>query len=168
MRTVGNLKVEKFLEQIIKQFPFPFTATNPFLYEASFEDILCSIKYQSKKKLLAHLYTLTLTIQFPCLSKEIVDATYLFHKQQWKYKTNPKEPLSLEKLLPFNWGSMDLYAVTYSQKDHKGILQLSIIPGSYTILVFPPLNQGITLLPDEVEFLTKLIKTLCLKEESLC
>lgn len=168
MRTVGNLKVEKFLEQIIKQFPFSFTAKKPFLYEASFEDTLCSVEYKSKKKLLAHLYTLTLTIQFPCISKDIVDATYLFHKQQWKYKTNPKESLFLDKLLPFDWKKLDLYTVTYSQKDHKGILQLSIIPGSYTILVFPPLNQGITLLPGEIEFLTKIIKTLCLKEESLC
>ena len=160
MRTIGQLKVEKFLQQQIAHFALPLTQEQPLAYRFSAENVTFSVSYDVQKKLLAQLYPLIVTYTFPVASSETIEASYKFHKKAWFAK---KQQQSLPQLAFFDPHVVDIASLSYTQCNQQGTLRFSVIPGSYQILIFPPMHQGIAFTKQEIDYFLTIYETLSKK-----
>ncbi|OCS84713.1 hypothetical protein [Caryophanon tenue] len=160
MRTIGQLKVEQFLQQQVAQFTLPLTQQQPLAYCFSTEDVTLSVSYDVQKKLLAQLYPLIVTYTFPVTSSETTEASYKFHKKAWFTK---KQQRLLPQLAFFDPHVVDIASLTYTQCNQQATLRFSVIPGSYHILIFPPMHQGIAFTKQEIAYFLSIYETLSKK-----
>lgn len=152
-KVLGELKVERFLEKLIQQLPYNIEEKEGFMYKFQQNQSLCSIGYERNKTLFTKAYHLTVNIE-----KEIQNAKsekqeirYLFHRQKWISKKDSQLLKVANKHFRWKWSEIDLEKLTLVEENKKRIFKMSILPGSFNVLLFPPLTQGIEIYPNELK-----------------
>ncbi|HWK22957.1 MAG TPA: hypothetical protein VNS08_08005 [Ureibacillus sp.] len=155
VKVLGEAKVEQFLEKLIHQLPYTMNEKKEFMYSFHHNNAICSIGYQKNKTLLSKAYQLTVKIE-----KEVQTATiekqevrYIFHRQKWTAKRESSLLKFANQHFCWNWSEIDLDSLTLIEENPKRTFKIAILPGSYNVLIFPPLTQGIELYPKELECL---------------
>ena len=162
---LGELKVKSFLESIVEQFGFPYEENEGFMYSFSLNNACCQIGYVKQDKLISKNYNLTVTIeksiqQSSSLAQEV---DYQFHKRQWRTKRYPTLGNLANTHFLMDWDQVDFSSVKIVEKDQVRKIQMEILPGSYSTLLFPPMSQGIKLFEEEVEIIKSMIEDISLK-----
>lgn len=159
---IGEVKVEQFLQAIIEKFPYEFIEKNDFMYTFQQNNSICSIGYEKQKTLFSKTYNLTIkiekTVQTENEGKE--EVRYLFHKQKWTSKKDNRLLKTANKFFRLNWSELDIEKLSILEERQKRTLKMSILPGSYNVLLFPLLIQGIEMYPQEMKCLIKWIDSI--------
>lgn len=149
MQTVSTLRAKAFFERQLGAFPFEWYKHTDFHYEVVGRN--CHFEFQAAKKWLTQLYTLSITMT-RLLDVPDSKATYHFQKKRWVGDQ------ALAEIVAIDFHELDFSSVTLVQQNGQATLQMTLIPGSYTALLLPPLKQGIPLLNHEVAFITAVIE----------
>lgn len=149
MQTLSTLRAKSFFERQLSAFPFEWHKHTDFYYEVVGHN--CHFEFQAAKKWLTQLYTLSITMTRPM---ELPDgkAVYHFQKKRWIGDQ------TLGEIVAIAFHELDFSEVMLVQKHGQATLQMTLIPGSYTALLLPPLKQGIPLLHHEIAFITSVIE----------
>lgn len=169
VKLLGEVKVESFLQSIITQFAYEQVEKEAFLYKFKLNDSMCAIGYEKQKKLFSKTYHFTVIIEkaMQNATKEKDEIRYFFHKNRWSSKKNSSLLKTANEQFLLNWSALDIESLKITETDHKRIFKMSVLPGSYTALLFPPLTQGIALHKDEIEAIKILVETMtCILDSS--
>lgn len=152
-KVLGEVKVERFLENLILQLPYKIDDKQEFMYNFQHNNSACSIGYERNKTLFSKAYHLTVKIEkkVQTAHSEKQDVHYLFHRHKWTSKKESQLLKMANRHFRWKWSEIDLVNLTLIEENHKRILKMTILPGSYHILLFPPLTQGIELYPNELK-----------------
>ncbi len=158
-KVLGEVKVARFLENLIQQLPYKIDEKQAFMYMFEQNNALCSIGYEKNKTLFSKAYHLTVKIEkeVQTAKAEKQEVRYLFHRQKWISKKESQLLKLANKHFRWKWSEIDLEHLTLSEENKKRIFKMSILPGSYNVLLFPPLTQGIELYPNELKCLVNWI-----------
>lgn len=161
VKLLGEVKVATFLNSIMAQFPYMDTVQDDFMYRFQLNNAHCSMGYTKQKRLFAKTYHFTIVIEKVIVeTSRVNEIRYIFHKNQWKSKTNSPLLKTANEQFLLNWSTLDLESLTITEIDKKRTFTMSVLPGSYTALLFPPLTQGIPLQPNEISTITNWIDTM--------
>ncbi len=160
VKLLGEIKVEKFLSSIVDQLSFENIEKKEFMYSFPLNNSICSIGYEREKKLLSKMYHLTISIETKLnhFQSEKQEVNYLFHKRRWVSRKANKLIVIANTYFSFDWSLIDFEKLNIIEEGNNRILKMTILPGSYTTLLFPPLTQGIPLLEEEIICLKNWIK----------
>lgn len=157
-QVLGEVRIHHFLENIIQRFQLNQYTKEGFLYKFHCHDALCAIGYEKQSKLFSKHYNFTIMIE-----KEIAtsntkqEVRYSFRKNCWVSK-HPNHLLQIaNSQFLFDWDVIDFSSLKIIEEENKRIFKMTILPGSYTSLLFPPLKQGIDLYEEEIKKLKLLI-----------
>ncbi|QCR31260.1 hypothetical protein [Lysinibacillus sp. SGAir0095] len=158
-RVVGEIKVERFLENLIQQLPYEMKGKQEFMYRFEQNNSMCSIGYEKNKTFFSKAYNLTVKIEKEVQSAnaEKQEVRYLFHRQKWTSKKESPLLKIANRHFRWKWNEIDLEKLTMVEEKQKRTFKMSILPGSYNVLLFPPLTQGIELYPNELKCLVNWI-----------
>jgi len=162
---LGEVKINQFLEHIVTQFNIGEFEKEEFMYKFNCNDALCAIGYERQNKLFSRNYNFTIIIEktIPTSSAAKQEVNYSFRKKCWVGK-NPSSLLVLaNKQFALDWNVVDFASLTMSEDHFKRTIKMTILPGSYTSLIFPPMKQGIALYTEEIEALQSIINTISSK-----
>jgi len=156
---LGEVKVERFLERLIQQLPYEIAEKQEFMYKFQQNNSTCSIGYERNKTLFSKAYNLTVKIEKDVkeTNEEKQEVRYLFHRQKWISKKESPLLKLANRHFRWKWSEIDLEELTLVEESKKRIFKMSILPGSYNVLLFPPLTQGIELYPSELKCLVNWI-----------
>lgn len=159
-KLLGEVKVEKFLESIMRQFSFDHIERKDFMFSFQLNDSVCSIGYEREKKLLSKMYHLTIIIETELdhIQTEKQEVNYLFHKRRWVSRKASKLTETANTFLSLDWSKIDIEKLRITEEGSHRVLKMTLFPGSYTTLLFPPLTQGIPLLEEEINCLKNWIE----------
>ena len=159
VKLLGEVKVERFIDQIVQQLPYEIDDKEQFMYKFHHNEAICFIGYEKKKTLLSKAYHFTVKIQ-----KEIQgegsfqeEVQYQFHKQKWISKKGDQLLKLANQCFQLNWTDLDMVKLNIVEEKGTRTLTMSLLPGSYNVLLFPPLTQGIEIYPKEMKTLVQLI-----------
>ena len=156
---LGEVKVERFLEKLIQQLPYEMAEKQEFMYKFQQNNSTCSIGYEKNKTLFSKAYNLTVRIEKdvrnPTDHKQ--EVSYLFHRKKWISKKDSHLLKLANRHFRWKWSEIDLENLTLVEENQKRTFKMTILPGSYNVLLFPPLTQGIELYPSELKCLVNWI-----------
>lgn len=158
-KVLGEVKVERFLEKLIQQLPYKIDEKQDFMYKFKRNNSMCSIGYEKNKTLFSKAYHLTVKIEkeVQTANPDKQEVRYLFHRQKWIAKKDSQLLKMANKYFRWKWSEIDLENITLIEENQKRIFKMSLLPGSYNVLLFPPLTQGIELYPKELKCLVNWI-----------
>ena len=156
---LGEVKINQFLEHIVTQFNIGEFEKEEFMYKFNCNDALCAIGYERQNKLFSRNYNFTIiiekTIEASSAAKQEVN--YSFRKKCWVGKTPSSLLVLANKHFSLDWNMVDFTSLTLSEDNFKRILKMTVLPGSYTSLIFPPMRQAIALYEEEIKALQSII-----------
>ncbi len=158
---LGEVKINRFLEHIVAQFDIGEFEKEAFMYKFRNSDAFCAIGYEKQNKLFSRNYNFTIIIEktIPASNAAKQEVSYSFRKKCWVGKS-PNCLLEVaNKQFSLDWNVVDFASLTMSEDHCKRTLKMTILPGSYTSLIFPPMWQGITLYSEEIKALQSIIHT---------
>ncbi|MFC7686533.1 hypothetical protein [Ureibacillus sp. GCM10028918] len=158
-KVLGEVKVERFLEHLIRQLPYKIDEKEGFMYKFQQNHSVCSIGYERNKTLFSKAYHLTVKIEKEVQTAKVgkQEISYLFNRQKWISKKESQLLKMANRHFRWKWSEIDLVNLTLVEENQKRILKMSLLPGSYNVLLFPPLTQGIELYPNELKCLVNWI-----------
>lgn len=169
--SISKYRIDKFLHSIVTQFKYDFKEENPQNYIYEYQGSKCSIQYVKKKKFLTSVYHFTLTIIKPISTRNIStkEASYNFQKNCWYGKRDSSfGEICNQMFQSSDWRLLDFESLSIQQYQDKFIFKMILLPGSYTLIAFPPLSQGIPIYSKEIKLLENMIefvtKQFCLLE----
>lgn len=165
MQLLGEVKINQFLEHIVTQFNIGEFEKSEFMYKFHNNNALCAIGYERQNKLFSRNYNFTIIIEktMPTLSLTKQEVSYSFQKKCWIGKTSSALLVLANKEFSLDWHVIDFTSLTISEDHFKRTLKMTILPGSYTSLIFPPMRQAIALYEEEIKALQSIINTVSSK-----
>ena len=158
---LGEVKINQFLEHIVAQFNIGEYEKEAFMYKFHCNDALCAIGYEKQNKLFSRNYNFTIIIEknIPTASEAKQEVSYSFQKKYWAAKKPSALMVVANKQFLLDWEVVDFASVKMSEEHFKRTFKMTILPGSYTSLIFPPMKQGIALYTEEIKALQSIINT---------
>ena len=158
---LGEVKINQFLEHIVSQFTIGEFEKKKFMYRFHRNDALCVMGYEKQSKLFSRNYNFTIIVEktMPTSSVAKQEVSYSFQKKCWVGKTPSALLVLANKEFLLDWHVIDFMSLTMSEEHCKRTLKMTILPGSYTALIFPPMKQAIALYTEEIEVLQSIINT---------
>ena len=162
---LGEVKINQFLERIVSQFTIGEFEKKEFMYRFHHNDALCVMGYEKQSKLFSRNYNFTIIVEktMPTSSLAKQEVSYSFRKKCWVGKTPSSLLVLANKHFSLDWNVVDFASLTMSEDHFKRTIKMTILPGSYTSLIFPPMKQGIALYTEEIEALQSIINTISSK-----
>lgn len=165
VQLLGEVKINQFLEHIVSQFTIGEFEKKEFMYRFHRNDALCVIGYEKQSKLFSRNYNFTIIVEkmMPISSLVKQEVSYSFQKKCWVGKTPSALLVLANEEFSLDWHVIDFTSLTMSEDHFKRTLKMTILPGSYTALIFPPMKQAIALYTEEIEVLQSIINTVSSK-----
>ena len=162
---LGEVKINQFLEHIVTQFNIGEFEKKEFMYKFQKNNTLCVIGYEKQSKLFSRNYNFTIIVEktMPTSSLAKQEVSYSFRKKCWVGKTPSSLLVLANKHFSLDWNMVDFTSLTLSEDNFKRTLKMTVLPGSYTSLIFPPMSQAIALYTEEIEVLQSIINTVSSK-----
>jgi len=159
VQLLGEVKIKQFLEHIVAQFHIGEFEKDGFLYKFRKNAALCEIGYERQHQLFARNYNFTIRIEKPiqATNTQSQQVSYSFQKKCWVGKTESSLLAIANKQFSFNWHAIDFLSLTMAEEAAKRVFTMTILPGSYTTLIFPPMKQGIAMHQEEITVLQSII-----------
>lgn len=159
VQLLGEVKINQFLEHIVSQFTIGEFEKKEFMYRFHRNDALCVIGYEKQSKLFSRNYNFTIIVEKTISTSSLVkqEVSYSFQKKCWVGKTPSALLLLANKQFSLDWHVVDFISLTMSEDHFKRTLKMTILPGSYTSLIFPPMRQAIALYEEEIKALQSII-----------
>ena len=162
---LGEVKINQFLEHIVAQFNIGEFEKEEFMYKFNCNNALCAIGYERQNKLFARNYNFTIIIEKAISTSSATkqEVSYSFRKKCWVAENSSSLLVLANKQFSLDWNVVDFASLTMSEDHLKRTVKMTILPGSYTSLIFPPMRQGIALYTEEIKALQLIIKTVSSK-----
>jgi hypothetical protein len=162
---IGEVKINKFLEQHIMRFQLPQYEKKDFIYSFQQNDAACAIGYERRNHLFSRNYNFTITIEKQLINEQLPkeEVSYSFVKKKWLSKQESSLLQFAKKHFNMQWEAIDFLSIKILQEGDKRIFKMSMLPGSYTALIFPPMKQGIDMHEEEIRMLREIIESVSSK-----